>query len=493
MERTHVPWARSDDDDGGLEAGHGRHDLTKGWPWTPRGDRDVGEPKRSESYLNGSQWSLHNHTIPGHNLFSDESFGALSGIDGYTPAGVRHNLSRHGPGRLSTTKDDVMHSNNRGHQLYVVNDVPSSLQPSYLSRDESMTKLTSQTHLGGTHDMLAWNQKPPDPRPTMAERLRNLGKPPPEAPSEDLDALPTPGGTGVHADNQAWGSSIKSSLVNAFNAVAANLATPLTAAPQMSKNEGLDIPPAKAARKSINDNTIWGEKQSGLHRDDTLSSTSSKPWTLEETGNGAGIVHLRMPETKTLSKTSHRPSMPAPNLSFGDGDSISMYSEKESLFQQIPTRESQVPLFASSKPLPVHIRPDSYFARQVSSETIPAANQLVSSNNTVRSAPSAVARTRGGGASRGNSNPDSDFDFRGAPRMPPGIDNPGFSDGLRRGNSGKDSVVIQPSDTISRLSSSDTSLVASMIDTTRSEQFEMDAASRALKDRHRKASQGALC
>ncbi|PPQ68441.1 hypothetical protein CVT25_007835 [Psilocybe cyanescens] len=485
--KTFVPWGRAgNDDDGGLEAGKSkdgyysgpyglnfasREDMAHLQAWTPRGDRDVGEPKRSESYLNGSTWSLHDHSIPGHNLFSAESFGAISSIDGYTPAGVRHKYSqRHlpaylggqGPGTRGLRDDASTYSNDHRRPLTVVNNVPSSLKPAYVSSGEYKPPVTGLEEDG----------RPDVPHRSMMERLRNRGRPPTEAPWEELGPLPTPGGSPQVVTNEAWASSIRSGLANAFNAVAANLSA-AASAPRMTKNDKSNLA-SRTTRKSVRD-TVWDEKtpsKDGLFRGDSLSTVTSKAWTLEDTGDGAGIVHFRMKDGDLVSKISQRPTMPTPNLSFGDGDSISMYSERDSDFHRVPTQESQIPLIASSRPLAAHVRTDGYLSRRDSSETI--SGRYVSRNSTTRSAAPTRSRRRMDHASN-------------VPRVPPGIN-------VHRANDEEhDSVVIQPDET-SRSSSSNTSLLRSTIDghSEHMERAELDAASQALRERQRKVSQGAV-
>ena len=86
-----VRWTRFEgEDDGRLGAGHGgvdrlavgamkfgsQEDLAHVQVWSPWEDRDVGEPRRSESYMNRSTYSLRNSSVPGHNFFSDGYLGA---------------------------------------------------------------------------------------------------------------------------------------------------------------------------------------------------------------------------------------------------------------------------------------------------------------------------------------------------------------------------------------------------------------------------------
>ncbi|KAJ3506875.1 hypothetical protein NLJ89_g6621 [Agrocybe chaxingu] len=127
--------------------------------------------------------------------------------------------------------------------------------------------------------------------------------------------------------------------------------------------------------------------------------------------------------------------MTHPSLSFGDGESISSY------YHEIPDNDRKpVPhalLVASSRPQPALVRPTSLLGRRRSSQ--PSNYGSPSQISSVYSKPS-LART-----SRVSS-------VRQAPRL-----SLTRTRSLHAGEGGLDSIVIQP-DTISRLSSSDSSM-----------------------------------
>ena len=367
--RTIVPWARSDDADGGrLEAGHGdvdrlavgaihlgsREDLAHVQAWSPRGDRDVGEPRRSESYLNGSTYSLHNHSIPGHTLFSDESLGAISAFEGNDGSGLRSSRTlRQLPSYLM---DESFAARARREE-----DALRYAQYYGRPMPERTVNARFPNSLGGSpppclgQEGHYWDQG--SPRRPMVERLRNLGKPS-EPPLEDIGPLPTPGAPPRDGKDEVepWASTFKTSLVNAFNSVAANLSR----APHIELGDDNLTPlPRRATRKSVRD-AFCNEKTDGakgLSRYSSTSTVESKPWTLEENSSGSGIVHLHISETEA----PRRPSMPPPNLSFGDGESI--YDDHGSDFHRIRSGESRIPLIASSKPPPAFIRPETHFSK----------------------------------------------------------------------------------------------------------------------------------
>jgi hypothetical protein len=370
--RTVVPWARSDADDGRLEAGHGdvdrlaigvmhlgsREDLAHVQTWSPRGDRDVGEPRRSESYLNGSTYSLHNHSIPGHTLFSDESLGALSGFEGNDGPGLRPNCTlRQLPSHLI---DESFAARARSEEealkyaQYYGRPMPERTVngrfPTCLGGSPPQG-LGQEGYIFGSH----WDQG--SPKRSMVERLRNLGKPS-EPSLEDIGPLPTPGAPLRDGKDEVepWASTFKTSLVNAFNSVAANLSR----APHIELgDDNLTALPRRATRKSVR-NAFCNEKTDsgkGIFRYGSTSTVESKPWTLEERPDGSGLVHLHV----SGNEIPRRPTMPPPNLSFGDGESI--YDDHGSDFHRMRSGESQIPLIASSKPPPAFIRPEAHFSR----------------------------------------------------------------------------------------------------------------------------------
>ncbi|KAI0937930.1 hypothetical protein AcV7_003263 [Taiwanofungus camphoratus] len=144
--------------------------------------------------------------------------------------------------------------------------------------------------LGGSGLAVPWAPLRPRRQPS---RMSGLGI---EVTSEkDWVPLPYPGDT--HAQNGpevgGWAASLKSNLVNAFNAVVGASGT------GGSVSDHLTRPPhrRKRSRKSKRHESVETYKGM-LSRGSTMRSTgaSVKDWTLEETRDGAGVVHIRLPD-----------------------------------------------------------------------------------------------------------------------------------------------------------------------------------------------------
>ena len=374
-----LPWVKPVDDSWGLESGHcsssdvvaisamhlgSREDLADVQAWSPRGDRDVGEPRRADSGNNGSTYSLQNHPIPEYCLFSDDSVRAFASSEGYSTASLlpHHNL-RQLPSHL--VDQELAARVSWEHASLRSNDNVDRMMdsPSRTHRDcgtprERLNKPRFLS-LRGNGLNVPWHLKPSGSR-SIAERLRNHGKPaePPWeqiSPRQDLDETDK-------VPAEPWSASFKSSLVSAFNAVAANLSSAV-GTPQMNGNGLSSAPSKRTARKSVRD-TFWGEnelkaKELELSRETSVSTMTSNAWTLEETREGAGIVHLHIPSIQVCGDepATQRPHLTGPTLSFGDeNDVISDCDDKNDGRRVV--EHPQVPLIASEKPPPAVIRPD---------------------------------------------------------------------------------------------------------------------------------------
>ncbi|KAF8182899.1 hypothetical protein BJ912DRAFT_1044125 [Pholiota molesta] len=228
-------------------------------------------------------------------------------------------------------------------------------------------------------------------------------------------------------------------------------------------------PPVQLSeRKSLSSGKGDG---SGISRRGSVATTASKPWTLEEIADGAGVVHLHLPEIEEHEHASQRPPLHRPTLSFGDGENISMDNNAKAGRQNFQSRDPQIELFASSKPKRAFIRPETYFARQKSTETVNAKSvSRASSIYSTQSAHSGALPRRGASRRSRLPLPKSNLPPRG-----------------HLDHEESDSVVIAP-DTISRLSSTDSSLMMlSAEGSLLGPRSHTDAAaSRALKERQKK-------
>ena len=341
-----------------------REDLADVQAWSPQGDRDVGEPRRAESGDNGSTYSLQNHHIPEYCLFSDDSVRSFVSSEGYSTASLlpHHNL-RQLPSHLIdqelATRVCREHAPLRSNDNVDRMDFPSGTNKDCGTPRETMNKPRFLS-LKGNGLSVPWHLNPSGTR-SMVERLRNhhgkLAEPPWEqiSPRQDLDK-------DVETNSEPWSNSFKSSLVSAFNAVAANLSSAV-GTPQMNGNGLTSAPSKRSAHKSVRD-TFWEEnllKAKELSRETSVSTKTSKAWTLEETREGAGVVHLFIPSIQLRGDEPviQRPHLSGPTLSFGDGDDFISHCEGNG---QCVAEHRQIPLIASERPPPAVIRPDRYHA-----------------------------------------------------------------------------------------------------------------------------------
>lgn len=462
--QTIVPWGHSDDyDDRGLESGRNasemdddtlaalnlgsREDLAHIQAWSSHRDRDVGEPKHAPTYSNALLYDSNHYGHPRRTLYADQGYGYPNTEYGFNPA------PRHLPSHL--IPDDISaRAHQREDSLYARNNFSSRMNRAY--GDPRHTALWQQESL----------QEGSLPR-SMADRLRNIGK---HSADDDPERLPSPTGPTLGKEEfEQWSTSLKSSLVNAFNAVASNLGG---TAPRLKDEDGLTAPPKRSIRrrKITASNKEKGDG-SGISRRGSVATTASKPWTLEEIANGAGVVHLHLPEFDKHELASQRPPMRRPTLSFGDGESISTDDDAKAGSHIPQSRDPQIALFASSKPKRAFIRPETYFARQKSTETVNA--KTVSRGSSIYSTQSAhsgaLPRRRASGRSP-------------VPLPKSKLPSRGHWD-----HEELESVVIAP-DTISRLSSTDSSLLMLSVEgSLLGPRSQVDAAaSRALRERQKK-------
>lgn len=467
--RLMVPWGRPGNmDDGGLEAGIGafdtdnaaraamnlgsREDLAHVQAWSPRGDRDVGEPKRAEGYFNGPFYGLTDY----HNPRSDYYPFFSNGIPQST---AKHDgvAKRHLPAHL------------------VADEIAARTPPAEFARDERYSRIAypentyaseydrAHQFRSGTvssppshHERNAgrpWDDNPchsSEPR-SMAKRLRNLGKATAEPPGAESGPSPSSEGPRpANAEMEEWGHSLKASLVSAFNAVAANLGT---GAPHLKEDDKLTAPPSRrSTRKSIKD-AKWERDTSGekVGRKGSISSASSKPWTLEETAEGAGVVHIRLPGLEDSEPPASRPYMQRQALSFSRGGDCS--ERLGTIHDAVKSDECQIPPVAFSKHQQSFVRRDTYFSKRDPAKFTPSRSRSIYSTISARS--SGFPRD---GSKRSRLRCVTDT-----------------AEWRTHDAKDEDSVVIRP-DTISRLPSADSSIMP-----TRSSADEF--ASRALQTR----------
>ena len=456
-----LPWAKHVDDSWALESGNcpgsgvgivtisamhlgSREDLADVQAWSPRGDRDVGEPRRAESGNNGSTYSLQNHPIPEYCLFSDDSVRAFASSEGYSTASLLpHDNLRQLPSHLIdqelaarvSLEHASLSSDDNGDRM----DFSSRTNRVYGTPRETMNKPRFLS-LRGNGLNVPWHLNPQAGSRSMVERLRNHGKPAEPAWEQISSRQNLDENDKKDVEAEPWSTSIKSSLVSAFNAVAANLSSAV-GAPQTNNNGLTSAPSKRTARKSVRD-TFWGEdmlKAKELSRETSVSTMTSKPWTLEETREGAGVVHLFIPNIQVSGDEPaiQRPHLSGPTLSFGDGDDfISDCDDSRRNMVEHP----QVPLIASEKPPPAVIRPDRYHA-------------LARFNSTRKPVDSSLSRA---GSSIYSTTSMNNLGAQRTSRSGSLLASP------YNANDNLDSIVIEPSQ-ISRLSSSDSSITSTIL------------------------------
>ena len=392
-----LPWAKPVDDSWGLESSRdgsdvniaaisamhlgSREDLADIQAWSPRGDRDVGEPKRA-GCDNGSTYSLQNHHIPEYCLFSDDSVRSFVSSECYSTASLLHHNLCQLPSHLIDQELAARVSREHASSLRSNGDVDRMDFPSGTNREcgtprETMNKPRFLS-LRGNGLSVPWHLNPPGGTRSMIERLRNhhskVAEPPWEqiSPRQNLDEIDKDVEANA-GESEPWTNSFKSSLVSAFNAVAANLSSAV-GTPQENRDGLKSAPSKRTVHKSVRD-TFWDEnllKAKELSRETSISTMTSKTWTLEETREGAGVVHLFIPNSQVCGDEPviQRPHLSGPTLSFGDGDNFISDCEDTNNVRRV-VEHPQVPLVASEKPPPAVIRPDriSYHAGRNNSKT----------------------------------------------------------------------------------------------------------------------------
>ncbi|KAH7927598.1 hypothetical protein BV22DRAFT_977363, partial [Leucogyrophana mollusca] len=140
-----------------------------------------------------------------------------------------------------------------------------------------------------------------------------------------------------------WTSTLKSNLMNAFSAVAGNRPAP-------SSSESVDrftpIPQRTSPRRSPDQR--WGQQfpEHAMARTHSASSGVSRLYTLHETGDGAGVVHIRgMDNYAHAGERTWSPGPSRSTLQFGDSQSTLRPG-----ITPVWTRESQAPLLANEVP-----------------------------------------------------------------------------------------------------------------------------------------------
>jgi hypothetical protein len=376
-----VPWAKSEHGDplgGNREVtfiGSGNHPALGVGPssqnpmeWEPRGDRDVGEPKRTDSFLNASVSSVPYN--PFATQFPASGDNAPFHLPLYNTYAKRQLPTPHLPRSESnpTGSVDAHASINSLGPLQVANRIPGDVSVG-TSRAPSMLGVPDDsTEFGTPHVSMAGSR----PRflgleggglgvpwaPTTGSFSRNptsLGGGYGAGGREHLPSLPMPATSNEMgaADTENWTASLKMNLMNAFNAVAAGLPSAPTME-ERQENYLTPCPPRHASHVGSLSRADRGDDPG--HRLIRESTVSSKSWTLEERLDGTGTVRFHGLEGYRGGDHAFSP-MPA-------GSSLTLQDEDRSYIggsiYQMTTHESQTPLIINRKPKTAVLRPGFY-------------------------------------------------------------------------------------------------------------------------------------
>ena len=165
--------------------------------------------------------------------------------------------------------------------------------------------------------------------------------------------LPTLGDSTEKSTENAegWTASLKTNLMNAFNAVAAGLPS----APTMEERQENCLTPRPERRDSRG--TIYAPRnEMFVNRLTRESTVSSKPWILEERFDGTGTVHFHGLEGYRGGDHAFSPLPAESTLTLQDGGRSDIGA---SIFR-VTTHESQTPLIVNRKPKPAVLRPSIY-------------------------------------------------------------------------------------------------------------------------------------
>ncbi|RDB17518.1 hypothetical protein Hypma_001207 [Hypsizygus marmoreus] len=352
-------------------------DIVPGWE--PRGDRDVGEPKRSKSYLNPSIRSesasdpfgdrpkypvlaesvayplplYHGSypTVESSQLPASNSDGSL---DGYRSA------STLGPLQIANmAPGDASVASSRAPTALGMNDPAGDYGT---PRENQVGFRPRFLGLEGGGLRVPWSP-PPAPRRTSFAARRRGGSgtwehlPPLPMPGETLGAEPV----AENGKGDGWTSSLKSSLASAFNAVAATLPSAPMMHEKDDSNDNLTPTPSRLAtnhtstrergRPNISNRDFFEQP---ISRNESIVS---RPWSLEDRGDGTGMVRFHGQGLDDYGGNyGHSPQLLGSSVTLSSG----VHSTPGTSITRMSTRESQTPLIASGKTKSAYLRPNTY-------------------------------------------------------------------------------------------------------------------------------------
>ena len=379
--------------------------------WEPRGDRDVGEPKRTNSFFNAPVFPTKRSATPydpfaiqypdlanstalplSLPLYETYSKMQLPTSHLHTPSpDVSGTVDDHGGlsalGPLQVANrlpGDMSVVTSRAPSMLGVSDDPPEFGTPMVSMAGSRPRFLG---LEGGGLRVPWTQTAPSfPRGVSFTRKRGVSG---VGNWEHLPPLQTSGNHDSRgaADPDGWTVSLKTNLMNAFNAVAAGLPS----APTMEEQQTDYLTPRPARRTSYREPPNPADQDQmfvrGLTRD---SSVSSKPWSLEERQDGTGTVHFHGLEGYRGADHAFSPLPADSRLTLQDGGQADI---GETIFR-MTTHDSQTPLIVNRKPKTALLGP-GFCGRRISQYGYSRKPALVSRASSVYSTMSATSSVYG--------------------------------------------------------------------------------------------------
>jgi hypothetical protein len=386
---TYVPWCKRDGDDGLEEArdpGFGGGpvsiaDIVHGNSWEPTGDRDVGEPKRSHSFLYTPISPLKRPVAPfaTDNLYhpgvATVQIPQLADSVVYPlPLANPYAATRPMPHHLDSTNSSIPETANSLGPLQVANIMPGDVSMSRPATVLGMTGSENVSEFGTPRELvpgsrprfwglegsgldLPWAplrmQSKNSRRGSTAESGHKSKHPPPSrTPGELRNSLSR---NSSDARTEGWTASLRANFVNAINSVAGNLI-----ASGHTDRDNLTPVPQRTGQRRLRHDAGWAEHVGGklvgrpLKREATVYSTISqlsRVWSLEETGEGVGVVHIH--SLGTHGSGDQASSRPVSGY-LGTDDGRDHNANGSNL-----TFTSQTPLIITKKPKAAHLKQDA--------------------------------------------------------------------------------------------------------------------------------------
>ena len=282
---------------------------TSGSLWQPQGDREVCEPQRSTSTLlspsllsrrtTGREPQPHLPTIAAMSPFTHGPYPTVRPLplelrlsDTSVPGLMQDVGSLH---VANLVAGDILTSGDESSRP------PTALDDVGTPRESSLMLKPRYLSLNGSGLDVPWIQTPlaePAPRPTPVTQPEQGTQRPPADATTPLDynrwkerlerssAKPEESQTDPQPVTiETWRDSLRNNIASAFGAFTSSAHAPAPVRPSVTTYNWQDAAPAVARAPS----TV---------------STASKPWTLEETRKGAGIVHIRGVSNPSASSSS---------------------------------------------------------------------------------------------------------------------------------------------------------------------------------------------